>query len=167
MTRRLDRIALLIFLIPLLALAGALFTEHVLGFPPCYLCKWQRVPYVLVLGLGGYALAPWHAVAHRRRALAVAGLVFFAGAGIALFHAGVEAHWWAFESDCTGNFGEPQTIEELRQRLTQAPVVRCDEVPFRVLGLSMAAWNAALSPVFALLALLGAHKLSSSESQYR
>jgi disulfide bond formation protein DsbB len=155
---RLDRIALLVFLVPVLALAGALFTEHVLGFPPCYLCKWQRVPYVLALGLGGFALAPWHAGTQRRLALGLAGILFLAGACIALFHAGVEAHWWAFESECTGSVHEAQTIEELRAMLSEAPVVRCDEVPFRVLGLSMAAWNAALQPWFGLAALWGAKR---------
>jgi disulfide bond formation protein DsbB len=46
----------------------------------------------------------------------------------------------------------------LRSRLMAAPIVRCDEVPFRILGLSMAGWNALLSPLFALLAFFGAKK---------
>jgi disulfide bond formation protein DsbB len=158
--KRLNLTAAFVFSICALALAGALFTEHVLGFPPCYLCKWQRVPYVLALALGAFAMAPWQTLAQRHLALALAGLLFLAGAAIALFHAGVEAHWWVWESDCTGSFGEPQTIEELRRRLMAAQTVRCDEVPFRVLGLSMAAWNAAISPLFALVALWGAKKTS-------
>lgn len=155
---RLDLAARIVFLLPVAALGGALFTEHVLGYPPCTLCLWQRVPYVLALALGAYALGPWHSPVTRRAALGVAGLVFFAGASIALFHAGVEAHWWSWESECTSNLADAQSIEELRQRLMAAPVVRCDEVQFRILGLSMAAWNAVLSPWFALAALWGAKK---------
>ncbi|MFA6022133.1 MAG: disulfide bond formation protein B [Rhodospirillales bacterium] len=156
--KRLDAIAAFVFLAPVLALCGALLTEHGLGFPPCTLCLWQRVPYVLALALGAYALGPWHSHASRRMALGLAGLVFLAGACIAFFHAGVEAHWWTWSSECTGDFGEPQTIEELRQRLSAAPVVRCDEAPFYLLGLSMAGWNAVVSPLFALVALWGARK---------
>ncbi|CAA6604253.1 Disulfide bond formation protein [Rhodospirillaceae bacterium LM-1] len=158
MAKRLDAAAALVFLIPVMALSGALFSEHVLGFPPCFLCLWQRVPYVLALALGAYALGPWHDADKRRLALYGAGALFVAGAGIALFHAGVEAHWWTWASDCTGDLGEPQTIEELRRRLNAAPVVRCDVPPFYLLGLSMAGWNAVFSPLFAAIALWGAKK---------
>ncbi|TAN48165.1 MAG: disulfide bond formation protein B [Rhodospirillales bacterium] len=151
-----------VFAVGVSALASALFTQHVLGFLPCTLCLWQRVPYVLALALGAFALGPWHSDASRRLALAVAGLVFFSGAGIALFHAGVEAHWWTWQSECTGDLGGVDSIEELRKRLMATPVVRCDEVPFRILGLSMAGWNAVMSPLFALVALWGALKFKSS-----
>lgn len=154
--RRLDLTAAAVFLVAVSAIAGALFAQHVLGFPPCYLCKWQRVPYVLAIGLGAFALGPWHALDHRRLALLLTGLVFLAGAGVALFHTGVEARWWTWASDCTGDFSQMNSVEELRKKLTQAPVVRCDEPPFYVLGLSMAGWNAVFSPLFAALALWGA-----------
>lgn len=157
---RAGQLPALVFLIPILALGGALIAEHGLGFPPCELCLIQRVPYVLVLGLGGYALAPWNRGKGRRLALLGAGLVFLIGAAVAIFHSGVELHWWTWDSACTGQLGEPQSIEELRERLLAAPVVRCDEVPFRILGLSMANWNALMSPVFALTAFIGAKKLA-------
>ncbi|MBF0269496.1 MAG: disulfide bond formation protein B [Alphaproteobacteria bacterium] len=158
MIKRLDAAAALVFLIPVTALAGALFSEHVLGFPPCILCLWQRVPYVLALALGAYALGPWHGEENRRLALYGASALFAVGAGIALFHAGVEAHWWRWESECTGNASPAQTVEELRRQLMAAPVVRCDEPPFYLLGLSMAGWNAVFSPLFAAIALWGAKK---------
>lgn len=155
---RLDWAVAAVFLIAVLAILGALFTEHVLGFPPCYLCKWQRVPYVLAIGLGAFALGPWQEARHRRLALLLAGAALLAGAGVAVFHAGVEAHWWSWASDCAGDFSDVNSIEDLRKKLAAAPVVRCDEPPFFVLGLSMAGWNAILSPLFAAIALWGARK---------
>ncbi|MBF0168754.1 MAG: disulfide bond formation protein B [Alphaproteobacteria bacterium] len=158
--QRLAPIPALVFGLSVAALAGALFSQYVLGFAPCILCLWQRVPYVLALALGAYALGPWHSLASRRLALALAGLVFLVGAGIAFYHSGVEARWWAGTDGCTANLSEATSVEELRSRLMAAPIVRCDEVPFRILGLSMAGWNALLSPLFALLAIYGAKRQS-------
>ncbi|MBF0354492.1 MAG: disulfide bond formation protein B [Alphaproteobacteria bacterium] len=155
---RLAPIPALVFALCVGALAGALFSQYVLGFAPCILCLWQRVPYVLALALGAYALGPWNSMASRRLALALAGLVFLVGAGIALYHSGVEARWWTGTDGCTANLSEATSVEELRSRLMAAPIVRCDEVPFRILGLSMAGWNALLSPLFALLAFYGAKR---------
>ena len=41
--------------------------------------------------------------------------------------------------------------QDLMTRLQSAPVVRCDEVAWRFLGLSMAAWNAVFSAGLAVV----------------
>ena len=37
------------------------------------------------------------------------------------------------------------TTEEMLRQITQAPIIRCDQVQFSFLGISMAGWNAILS----------------------
>ncbi|MCA4915549.1 MAG: disulfide bond formation protein B [Phenylobacterium sp.] len=75
-----------------------------------------------------------------RAFLALAGLSVAVSAGIAGFHVGVEQGWWEGLSGCSAG-ATPQTLEELRALVSKAPVVRCTDIPWQALGLSMAGWN--------------------------
>jgi disulfide bond formation protein DsbB len=124
------------------ALVAAAFFQYVMGLAPCALCYWQRYAHGAILGAGALALVlPGRATAALGAAAAVAS------AGIALFHTGVERKWWAGLPSCS-------TVNEdlgglagadLLSTETVAPFVRCDEIPWQLLGLSMANWNVALS----------------------
>jgi disulfide bond formation protein DsbB len=72
--------------------------------------------------------------------------------GIGIYHTGVERGWWPGPTSCSGG-GDMSALtpEQLLDRVLAAPVVRCDEVPWELLGLSMASWNALLSLVLAAL----------------
>lgn len=48
--------------------------------------------------------------------------------------------------------------QQLLEKLQSAPVVRCDEVAWRFLGLSMATWNAICSALLAGIWLLAARR---------
>lgn len=132
--------AVLLAAIAAAMLAGAFAFEHLGGLRPCVLCWWQRYAWMAALALALAALA-----AGPRRiggaALGLAGLAALAGAGIAGFHAGVEQHWWAGTAECGSSLGGTLTAEERLKQLLGTPVVRCDEIPWSMLGLSMAAWN--------------------------
>ena len=41
--------------------------------------------------------------------------------------------------------GQGLSTADLLKQISRAPLVRCDEVQFRFLGISMAGWNAILS----------------------
>lgn len=113
------------------------------GYAPCELCILQRWPHVAAVAIAGLL---W--LTGRLRLLAILGMTAAAVAtGLALYHTGVEAGWWAGPSHCSGGVGDIATMstQDLMSRLQSAPVVRCDEVAWRFLGLSMAAWNAVLS----------------------
>lgn len=130
-----------------IALMAALGSQHLGGLAPCKLCIWQRVPHgiVIVIGLGALL---WFRGPRERLALTwLAFLVLAAGAGIAMYHTGVEQQWIAGPSSCTGlgSLNSATTIEELRAQLLAAPVVRCDEIPWSLFGVSIAGWNALAS----------------------
>ncbi len=148
------RFAPLLLLIAAAAvLGGAWGFQIVGGLAPCELCLLERWPYYAVVAAALAAL-----VAGRRGAtqalLACAALAFLAGAGLALYHVGVEQHWIAGPSACTGG-GPAGSIEELRRRLLAQQVVQCDEVQWSLFGLSLAAWNVAISLALALASLAG------------
>ncbi|MDP5307904.1 disulfide bond formation protein B [Paracoccus spongiarum] len=119
------------------------------GYAPCELCILQRWPHVAAVVVAGLV---W--LTGRVRALAMLGMVAAgAAAGLALYHVGVEQAWWAGPSHCSGGVGDVarMSLQDLTERLNAAPVVRCDEIAWSLLGLSMAGWNALCSAVLASL----------------
>ena len=94
--------------------------------------------------------------------MALSGVVFVIGSGIAFYHVGVEQHWWASAASCGAGGGAaggemPQTVDQLRQLLAQSkPAKACDEVDWTLFGLSMATYNVAFSLALALGSFWGA-----------
>lgn len=113
------------------------------GYAPCELCVLQRWPHVAAVAIAGLV---W--LTGRVRALAVLGMIAAGAAmGLALYHVGVELTWWAGPAHCSGGVGDLARLSttELMTRLQAAPVVRCDQVAWSFLGISMAGWNALFS----------------------
>jgi len=137
------------------SLIGAWVFQYGLGYAPCKLCLLQRWPYYigLVLGAGGLIT---YGLGHDRTAMAfwaLFALTFLVGAGLGIYHAGVEWKYWAGPTDCGGAFNAmPKQVTDLRAALATTKVVRCDEAPLRILGLSFAGWNVVVSLVVAGLA---------------
>jgi disulfide bond formation protein DsbB len=142
----------------IVALAGAailgtaLAFQYLGGLAPCELCYWQRYPFWVAIPAGALAFA---VPSLRPYLLALAGIALAIGAGIAVFHVGVEQQWWQGTQAC-GARAPAGSLEELRTRLLAAPVVRCDAPQWTLLGVTMAGYNVLLSGGLAALALLGA-----------
>jgi disulfide bond formation protein DsbB len=125
--------------------------QHIGGLQPCPLCVAQRYPHFAVLGLGLAALVFSGRVRWLRPALLGAIVIaYLVGAGYAAFHVGVEGGH--FQSGCAGAGGAASSIEELRARITEAPLVRCDDVAWTLFGVSMAGWTASWAWFVALSA---------------
>ncbi len=135
-------------------LLGAYLSQHVGGLAPCPLCLIQRWPHFAVVALGlAAALAGGRA---RAGLLALCAPALLVSAGYGVYHAGVEQGWFA--SACAAPMSGG-SIEDIRAQIMAAPLVRCDEVPWSLAGLSLAGWNALASVVVAALTLYGALRL--------
>jgi disulfide bond formation protein DsbB len=124
------------------ALAVAYASQYWGGLPPCPLCLWQRWPYwaAIALGLAAFALP----VRLRPGVLAAMAVLFLGNAAIAALHAGVEWGFWPSPlPECVVEAGAPAaSVDDLLRALRPLPAIPCDEAAIRVLGLSMAGWNA-------------------------
>ncbi len=134
-------------------LIAALASQYIGGLAPCELCIWQRWPHLAAVVLGGVGLATAGPTVPLLGAATSLG-----GSGIGLYHTGVERGWWDGPAACGAPGGiEGLTAEELLAQIMAAPVVRCDEVAWEFLSLSMASWNAlaslGLAGIWALAAL--------------
>ncbi|EKS30826.1 disulfide bond formation protein B [Afipia felis] len=147
--------ALAICLIALATIAGVWFFQLVLGIQPCPMCLEQRYAYYITIPLA--AVLAIAAGRDAPRSLLVAGFaVLFCvtvfNSAFGAYHAGVEWGFWPGPTECTGSavdFGEPGNLLE---NLKTAKVVRCDEVQWSFLGLSLAGYNALISALMAALA---------------
>jgi disulfide bond formation protein DsbB len=156
--------ALSIMAIAAATLAGAWFFQLVLDILPCPLCLEQRYAYYLAIPLG--ALLALAAARDAPRAILLAGLAVlaiaaFANAGLGTYHAGVEWGLWQGPTECTGPVGNLGSAGNLLERLDTVKVIRCDEVQWRFLGLSLAGYNVLISLLMAALAVRGIAKVAA------
>jgi len=125
-------------------LGGAWAFQIFGGLAPCELCLWQRWPYwiVIVGALLALPVARRLSPAGLAALLALFGLVWLAGAAVAGFHVGVEHHWWQGLAACSGGGVDAgASFQDLKAQILAAPVVRCDDVPWSLFGISLAGYN--------------------------
>jgi disulfide bond formation protein DsbB len=134
-----------------LLLAGAFLFQYAGGLAPCEMCIWQRWPHgaAILLGLGSAMLAVQGMVPEKAARslawLAIAALIVTGAIGV--FHAGVEWKFWPGPPHCTGTGYDPRRDGDVIQ------IVRCDEAQWRLLGISLAGYNAILSLAVAAIAV--------------
>jgi disulfide bond formation protein DsbB len=146
-----------VLLVAFATIAGAWVFEWA-GYAPCELCLMQRWAYY-----AGVPLAALVAIIAARgprglagAGLALLGLIFLGGMIFGAYHAGVEWGFWPGPTGCTGALARADSMADFLKQLETTKVVRCDAVAIRILGLSLAGWNAVMSAVMAALALIGA-----------
>lgn len=140
-------------------LGAALIGQYGFSLAPCHLCLLQRYPYAAIAAIG--LLAGWFVKSPRLRLLAAALCVvlFAVDAGIASYHAGVEAGIFPGPGGCTTQNGGEMTIEQMRAEIMAAPLVTCDQAMIHIFGLSMAAWNALAAYAFTVFGLFSLYTL--------
>jgi disulfide bond formation protein DsbB len=164
--------AVAIIVLGLATVAGFLFFQYVLNYPPCPLCLEQRYAYYIAVPLAAMTLLGI-SVGSSRKVLMLALFAIAAAmlwnAGLGTYHSGVEWHWWPGPQDCSGATPNFSAGGSLLDQINRTRVIRCDEAAWRFLGLSLAGYNVLMSLVCAAIALWGAFGAkaqgSSSESQ--
>ncbi len=139
---------------------AALAFQHIGGYIPCKLCYEQRLPYyvgaplMLLAFLAAAVGMPGIAV---RGLLVAVGLLMLYGLYLGVSHAGIEWNWWAGPTDCGMVAPSPDTGGEgVLDAIDAITPPSCDKAALRILGLSLAGWNAVASLVLAILALWAA-----------
>jgi disulfide bond formation protein DsbB len=133
-------------------LMGA-FAFQAFGYAPCHLCLLQRWPHAAAVAIGMASLAlGWRALPWLGAAAALTT------AGLGLYHTGVERAWWEGPTTCTSGSIAGVDPKALLDQILAAPIVRCDDVAWQMLGLSMASWNMLASLALALIWVAAARK---------
>jgi len=129
--------------------------ETVGHLPPCELCLHQREGYWIALSVALVGIAGSRVWRPAPRAVALLlGFIFLGEAALAAYHAGVEWHWWPGPASCTGGHGVVKPSDMLALlKGARMTVVQCDQAAWRLLGLSMAGWNALVALALTLASL--------------
>ncbi|MFM1814054.1 MAG: hypothetical protein RLZ98_749 [Pseudomonadota bacterium] len=144
------------------AIVAALLFEHIGGYTPCPLCLMQRYAYyvsiplilvAVVLASGGNGKAA-------ALILLFVSIAFLANAGLGVYHAGAEWKFWPGPETCAASGDIAEGGPGFRERISQSRVIRCDEAPFRLMGLSFAGWNVVICLVLSIMALKAAFAAS-------
>jgi len=139
----------LIFLASIAVLGTALASQYFGGLQPCELCLYERWPYDAIVIIMLLAMLSRN-TGIARAALALSSLIFLGSSVLAAYHVGVEQHWIAGPTACTGDIGNASSPDALLQALQGRQPVQCDVVQWSFHGLSLAGLNFAVS--LALLA---------------
>jgi disulfide bond formation protein DsbB len=144
---------LLLLVVSIATIAGAWIFEGA-GYLPCELCLMQRWAYYAAIPLTAVLLV---AAPLQRAGLYLLALLWIGSMIFGIFHSGVEWKWWAGPTACTGSGALSMGLPDLSSQ-----IVMCDQPAIRILGLSLAGWNAVISLGLALVALAGARSHGSS-----
>jgi len=139
---------IVIFFISLLSLLVALYIEFFLGYRPCKLCLYQRIPYLIAifltfLGINYSKNLIW---------LYALLLIFFSSFLLSGYHLGIEQEIFKEFSGCTGNSLNIIDKNELL-KLLNSEINSCKNVDFRIFGFSLATLNFLLSFTIFILIL--------------
>jgi disulfide bond formation protein DsbB len=150
-------IALVILAITVASIAGA-FLFEALGYAPCELCLKERIPYYAAIPVAGLAVlfAARGPSSLLHVAFVALALIFAASAIFGAYHAGVEWGFWPGPLECSGPLDRAASGDDFLKQLQNFKVTRCDAPALRILGLSLAGWNAVVSAGLAALAVAGA-----------
>jgi disulfide bond formation protein DsbB len=138
---------IIIFAISLFSLLAALFIEFFLGYSPCKLCIYQRIPYLITifitfLGISYSKNLIW---------LYILLITFFSNFLLSGYHFGIEQEVFSEFSGCTNNSLNITDKKELL-KLLNSNISSCKKVDFRIFGLSLATINFLLSfTIFVLI----------------
>ena len=148
---------LIVFIASSTILISAYILELFFNHPPCNLCEYQRVPYFLLL------LISLVSVKIKKIQLKIVALIcLFSSLIISGFHSLVERKLVEFDFGCTSTGSDIDNIEDLRNFLEQTPLIRCDEISFSILGLSLANLNFVIS---ALLITITYYNFTKNENK--
>jgi len=145
--------SLTLILIVASATIGGAWIFQFAGYDPCHLCLMERWAYYAAMIISAAMLLTRYSASPGLYLLA---LIMVASSIFGIYHSGVEWKWWPGPTTCTGGAalgGLPDLTK---------PVVMCDEAALRILGLSLAGWNAVISAGLTVIALLGVRSQGSS-----
>ena len=140
----------LILIFSIFSLVTAYFIQYILGHLPCNLCLLERLPYIFVIIIISLCL---FLKKFEKLFLIVLSSIFFIATLLSFYHFGIEQGFIEESLVCNLNSEEKAlTTEELLKELRKNPI-RCKDVTFRILGISLATINTLISLALSVITL--------------
>lgn len=147
--KRLDLIIKLSFFISSLMLISAFYLEYFQDALPCDLCITQRWFHALIISYSlTIILILKKKIVSNKLVLLGLSITWVASSIAGLYHFGIEMNFWKGPDECSSNIDFSKDL--LTYLLNKSPI-KCDEVMFKILGFSLAGWNALISFIMFLI----------------
>ena len=125
-----------IFAISFFSLAAALYVEYILGFKPCILCIYQRIPYGIAILVSLCAFF----FDNKKMLLVILALTFMTSALISGYHVSIEKGIIEPIFSCTGDNINSLEKDEILKSLNDIQP-DCKDIDFSLFGISLATLN--------------------------
>ena len=139
---------LFILFYSLLGIFFALYVEYFLGYKPCKLCLYQRIPYIIAIfvSFAGYNYFK------SNKLLILIIIIFSVSALISGYHYGIENNIFKEFTGCTNSSLKIIDKSELLKSLNNN-ITSCKDVNFKLFGISLAGINFLFSLLIAVYSL--------------
>ena len=131
-----------IFLISIIALVSAFFIEYILGHQPCNLCILERIPYFLAIIV---ILLNYKFIQFEKFFILLLTIIFLVGTILSLYHLGIEEGFIQESLVCDLKSGSNLLSKEEILKQLQKKSVSCQDVTFKIFGLSLTSYNILIS----------------------
>ena len=139
----------LILIYSILSILYAIYVENYLGFKPCKLCLFQRIPLVMTLIISIIGIY----FNKNNYILILLLTVFIISALISGYHFGIENNFFNEILGCTSNNLNEINKSEILKSLNIIPN-DCKDVNFRLFGQSLSSLNFLSSFIISILCLI-------------
>ena len=140
---------LIILLFSLISILSALYIEFILGYKPCKLCIYQRLPYLAALFVSFIGLYYFK----NENILIILIIIFTISAIISGYHFGIENSFFEEFSSCANNQLNLSDKAKLLESLSKNMPLDCKDATFTILGVSLAAINTLLSILIIIISI--------------
>ena len=139
---------LFILFYSLLAIFFALYIEYILGYNPCKLCLYQRMPYIIIIFVSfiGYNYF------QNNKILILVIIMFSISVLVSGYHYGIENNIFEEFSGCAANSLGIVDKAELLKSLNDN-VSNCKDANFKLFGISLAGINFLFSLLIVIYSL--------------
>ncbi|MDC3100589.1 disulfide bond formation protein B [Candidatus Pelagibacter sp.] len=137
---------IIILTLSFFSIIAALYVEYILGFKPCMLCIYQRIPYAIAILISLSAFL----IGNRNILLIILGLTFLAGILLSGYHVSIEKGIIEPLFSCTGENIKALEKEEILKSLNNIQP-DCKDVDFSIFGISLATLNFIISFVLTIV----------------
>ena len=147
--KKLNLIIKLSIFISSLMLISAFYLEYFQDALPCDLCITQRWFHALIISYSlTVILILKKKIVSNKLVLLGLSITWVASSIAGLYHFGIEMNFWKGPDECSSNIDFSKDL--LTYLLNKSPI-KCDEVMFKILGFSLAGWNALISFIMFLI----------------
>jgi len=129
----------ILFILSVIAITSALVAEFIFDLVPCKMCLKQRHPYYIIIFLVilSYIFRQtkniWLFIFNQ--------IALLYGFFYAVWHVGIEQKILPGPTSCSGTLSQTNSIQNLKQQITNQDIVNCSEITWAVFSLSAATLN--------------------------